>query len=1230
MYGTGMDRFYHIVFFFLMLNFPLWAQISINEDPYTRFEKLAVKDGLSNNYILDICQDAEGFIWIATQHGLNRYDGFEILNFYHSPEDTLSISNNLVTCLEIDNEGNLWAGSSFGLNRFDKHNNKFERYYFADTTVTNHPGNHIRALLADPSGVLWVETADGYLNKFDLLSHQTERFKHTPPSMINTYFYHTIYQEPKTKHLWLGGRYMGIFRFNAENGEFYQVRENPNDKNKKRDNDVAAYFEDSSGQFWISGIDGLYKFDRETEIFGKILPVSTFTIQEDRKGSLWIGTGDGIYILEHNTGRFRHVKHNDNNAESLIHNHVNKIFIDLSGNVWIGTLDGISIFSQSKNKFRHIYHVPENDNTPISNHITCLLEDNQNRIWIGTSNNGLECFDENFNKILSYNTISDAPFKLVSDKISTLMEDQDGDIWIGLWAGRGFHIINPDHKTNRHFQLHKTSLQADWYNDFLEDSKGRCWVGIWGAQGLYNFDKDNGKFTNNRYIQIYHTLDSPVLDMAHDGKYIWPVLKYQNRFFCLDPTNFKFTTYSKDFYASFEFNRVLNVNSDRNGKVWFETNKGNFLKLNNPYFSFIEYSEPPPQNNHNPDKTNLEKILGKTVLSSVKDAFGKHWAGTFEGLYQIKDNEILANFRYDGSKNAGLINDTVWSLFYYPPNELWIGTNRGICKLDIIEKLFVSYNEPLSLYLSSHLVSTVLEDNDGFIWIGTTNNSLNRLNPESGYIEQFPNDLSDSLSFWGEGVSCIFQDAEGSIWIGGKGLNKYNPEQNTFSHFTEENGLARNEIMGMLEDQYGYLWISTKSGLSRMDPVNHTFENFFEKDGLQENEFSRATVRLHNGLLLFGGKNGISVVDPGNIDKNQTSPPLAITGFKLFDKDMDITFYDHPEIKLNFDENNFSFEFTALDFSDPERNTYSYILENFDTDWHFTTGTDRVARYTNVDPGSYTFRVKAANVDGTWNETGIFIPVVIKPPFWKTAWFYGLEILLGVSIIILIIKYREKKIKEQNRYLMLEQKLLRSQMNPHFIFNSLSSIQSYIFESNPVEAGSYLSRFAELIRSILYNSREEFIPLEKEIKTLENYLDLQKLRYDNKFDYEIDVDPKLDKESIAIPPMMAQPFIENAIEHGIKHLEEPGFINISFTQMDETILFIVEDNGIGIKAARNINSHKAKEHQSLATVIARERIEILNKGRRKKLYYMEIKETTDQDGDVSGTQVKFVIPFTKT
>ncbi|RLD69590.1 MAG: hypothetical protein DRJ10_21360, partial [Bacteroidetes bacterium] len=328
-------------------------------------------------------------------------------------------------------------------------------------------------------------------------------------------------------------------------------------------------------------------------------------------------------------------------------------------------------------------------------------------------------------------------------------------------------------------------------------------------------------------------------------------------------------------------------------------------------------------------------------------------------------------------------------------------------------------------------------------------------------------------------------------------------------------------------------------------------------------------------------------------------------------------------------ENYFSFEYTALDFSNPEYIQYAYKLENADKDWIYVDANNRIAKYTNIDPGKYRFRVKASNGDDIWNKSGVFIDLIIKPPFWKTTWFILLEIVVLVLIVVFIIKYREKKIIEKNQFQLLEQKLLRSQMNPHFIFNSLSSIQSFIFENNPLEAGSYLSRFAELIRSILYNSREEFITLEKEIKTLQNYLELQQLRYNNKFDYILDVDPLIQTDLIQIPPMLAQPFIENAIEHGIKHLKGKGLVSVSFTLManDESILLLVEDNGIGLKASKKLKGEKPKSHTSLATVIANERIDVFNKGNRKKQFIMEIDEMKDEDGKTKGTKVKFIIPY---
>ncbi|MAE08293.1 MAG: hypothetical protein CL661_05985 [Bacteroidetes bacterium] len=603
------------------------------------------------------------------------------------------------------------------------------------------------------------------------------------------------------------------------------------------------------------------------------------------------------------------------------------------------------------------------------------------------------------------------------------------------------------------------------------------------------------------------------------------------------------------------------------------------------------------------------------------------WAGTNNGLYNIKKKRIINSFISSDTNVNTLLGNSVLSLAFDKKGDLWIGTDRGLCLLEQNADTILRQSKREGKYLSSRLTRCIYEDREGNIWVGTTDKGINKIEANTGKIIQYKNNLQDSTTFWGKDATCFLQDVAGNIWIGGFGLNRYDPEAESFAHYTESDGLANNYVMGILEDSSGNLWISTQNGLSKFDPVNNTFENFFSQDGLQDNEFTVASEKLKNNHLMFGEKNGLNIIDPESIRKNEIAPNISISNFMIFDKQTDYGFPQTKKIELEYDQNYFSFDYAAHDFSFPSKNKYAYKLENFDPEWFYTDASNRKAKYTNVPPGDYIFRVKAANNDGVWNEDGTAVELVINPPFWKTLWFYFLEGLLFVLLIVAYIKYREKNIKEKNKLLLVEQKLLRSQMNPHFIFNSLTSIQSFIFENNPIEAGSYLSKFSELIRSILYNSREEYISLEKEISTLKNYLEIQQLRYNKMFDYEIDVDSEIDIEMIAVPPMLAQPFIENSVEHGIKDLPGKGFISIKFSLSDESIFMIIEDNGIGVEASKKLKDGKAKEHKSLATIITKERITILNSKLKRKSFSIQITDIVGRDGKVEGTRIKFIIPF---
>ncbi|RLD61462.1 MAG: hypothetical protein DRJ05_02525, partial [Bacteroidetes bacterium] len=376
------------VFFFIvfaLINVIAVSQLPVEGDPYIKFDNLITKNGLSSNYILDIYQDSEGYIWVATRNGLNRFDGYDFTTYKNNPGDPSSISSNLVTSIAEDKLNNLWFGTNRGLNKFDRQKSSFVNYKSTAHDTSIFINENVRAILCDTLNILWIENAKGKLRKINPNGEVTV-YKHKAPSMVNTYFYHSIVQNQN--QLWIGGRYMGLIRFDTKKEVFYQVMTDPNDATKKRDEDVGAYFIDSQGVFWVGGTDGLYTFDKDAEIFSKKLTVSTFSIDEDRNQDLYFGTGGGLYILDRKLNKFKRCIHDDNNASSLINDHINKVFIDRSGNIWIGTIDGLSVIRSSKNKFAHICHIPGNNSTPSSNHVTTILQDNRERIWYGTEGGG--------------------------------------------------------------------------------------------------------------------------------------------------------------------------------------------------------------------------------------------------------------------------------------------------------------------------------------------------------------------------------------------------------------------------------------------------------------------------------------------------------------------------------------------------------------------------------------------------------------------------------------------------------------------------------------------------------------------------------------------------------------------------------------------------------------------------------------------------------------------------
>ncbi|MBW6460647.1 MAG: histidine kinase, partial [Bacteroidales bacterium] len=393
-----------------------------------------------------------------------------------------------------------------------------------------------------------------------------------------------------------------------------------------------------------------------------------------------------------------------------------------------------------------------------------------------------------------------------------------------------------------------------------------------------------------------------------------------------------------------------------------------------------------------------------------------------------------------------------------------------------------------------------------------------------------------------------------------------------------------------------------------------------------------------NGELYFGGMNGFNVFHPGEIVQNRIPPRMALTSFSVLNEVIDNDLEGGEVFRLKHTENIFSIAFSALDYTNPMKNVYRYRLENYDETWVYTDSRRRVADYRKVNPGTYRFTVTGSNNDGMWNLDGISLTIIIHPPWWQT-WIFRLTVLiLAIALLWSIIFYRIKAIKRKHevekkmlgiekQVFELEQKALQLQMNPHFIFNSLNAIQNFVLSNNTDKAVNYLAKFSHLMRMILANSTASLITLKDELQALTYYMDLEKLRFDDKFDYEIQIDVSIDPGFILIPPMLLQPYIENAIIHGFVNSPNRGRLEIFLkTNTRGSLHCTILDNGIGREKAIEIRVQSGIKRQPRGMIITQERIEILNKQNRTG-YAVKVTDLKDEDGKASGTRVDLTIQY---
>lgn len=930
-------------------------------------------------------------------------------------------------------------------------------------------------------------------------------------------------------------------------------------------------FQDSKGYLWTGGYGGLSRFDGKN--FYNYSPKDGLSnhgvtaITEDSSANLWIGTINGLNKFN---GRsfVTYTK-----ADGLPGNYIRDLFVDKKNNLWIANNNGLGCYCEGKFK---TYTTREG---LLTNRINTFCNAKPEGIYIATDS-GLSYFNKG---VFKNYTVKDG---LINNTIKSLTVDNNGVLWIG--TNKGLSSFD-----NYKFTVYPNlkGVSDNVINKIIVDRDNALYIAT-DSNGLVKFDGQKLKKYNLRSKVNDCTISCFYRDYEDN---IWigtdnGIYKYRgDAFVCYNELD------------GFAKNEIYPIFRDRRNTLWIGTKDGLYTLVNNKLLRCKE----------------LDKLGATLVLALIEDHSGNLLIGT--------DNSVI---QYDGKSFKKLSipelypTDHVAQILEDRKHNLWLGIKNAVIKYNGKSSERMQLNKVIEN--NKVYVYALAEDKAGTIWIGSYLGGLFAYNGKT--LER----KNNWLGYKGNNYMSIFTDKDDRIYFATfDGI--YINDHGKSIHFSEKNGLRSDLIyVAGLANNDNDLWICTNQGVNKLDLKTYysTGEKriqFYEKTdgfiGVESN--TNAFYKDKDEVLWFGTIKGLMRYDPKAFYENTSESKTSITGFKLFYKDTLLS----QHAVLNAYDNNITFEYIGICLTNPSKVKYTYILEGFDNGWSPPTQSTS-AKYANLPPGMYTFKVKSCNNEGKWNTAPVIFSFSIKPPFWNRGWFYTLIVFILFLVGYAILKYRENlvKRKEEVRTKMAdnELKVLRAQMNPHFIFNALNSIQHFIINRDEDGATKYLNKFAKLIRSILHNTENATISLKEEIDGLKLYIELEVLRFENKFDYTVYVENDLD--FYEIPTMLIQPYVENAILHGLVPKKQKGRLEVRVTLVNDFIVCTITDDGIGRKAAeQDYSLVKKAGHKSMAMKITHDRLELLNNIHHSALS-VNITDLVDANGQPCGTKVELFIP----
>lgn len=1015
------------------------------------------------------------------------------------------LSNSFVNCLLQDRTGFIWFGTDDGLNRFDGYEVKVYRNDPNDESSISE--NIIWALCEDHSGKLWIGTKSGGLNKYDPLINKFEHWELDSASAeeINITY---IYEDSKS-NIWIGTYRNGLYRFNPLQNKFDHWQNTSGNPKLLSDNFITSVIEDQNSNIWIATYAGLDKFlpEESDNPFRKIIsdfknPIWYLTKSSFIENTIWMGAFNGLFNFDPVKEKLSQINLPGKDALQF-GNSVSSVAEEYYLNekiLWIGTFGGLVQMNLSTGFNKRFLQTKKGDSEIVSNQIQDLIVDRSGVIWIATEN-GLNFYSQKqskFNLVASGKPLSEILQQLSGKNVRAVTQTTDESLWFGTDAG----LIGINNHSIMNSIIQRKDLQTLNIWSLCSASSDRLLIGTYG-HGLKEFNT--------------------------------------------------------------------------------KTSKLNSWKIANPDFNVASFS------------------YVKTIIEDDdKMIWVGFWGGGLARLNPL--NEKIEYWRNESNNPASLSYNDIWMLYQDRKKRIWIGTNGG--GLDL-------FNE---------------ETNNSFYHWNANNKNNQRLSSNNIFT------MCESIKGNSSGDQTI-------LWIGtANGLNKFivkndygmnnNSDLNVdINYYTVDDGLPDNSVESILEDENGNLWIGTSSGISFYNVKEESFTNYSTADGLNGNSFnSSAAFRTSEGIMLFGCTNGLNYFDPDRIQQSTYSPPVVITDFQIhnqsaeFNKSaLNTSIFNSREIELSYNQNDFSFEFTSLDFNAPEINQYAYFMEGFDADWIYS-GKRRFVTYTNLDPGEYVFKVKATNSDGLWNDEAAKIFIVINPPFWKTWWAYTIYAIAFIGSLYLIraTELRRRRKKEEERLRRereaallreaelkaknieqekeIEKQKIRNRIAQDLhdeIGSNLSSISlmSELIQNDEkinADASEKIKRIHKVakgstqsIRDIVWLTNPSSDSVKDLIAKMKEVADNTLGKFNLNFDYPKDI-----SEINLLPETKRNLFFiyKETLNNIVKHAEAKN-VDIKLLVEKSSILLSIKDDGKGFNALENFGGNGLKNIRSRANEI---------------------------------------------